>query len=251
MKCLTKKSKILAIFKGICWPVVFEIGQFFLLFLLSYLLKEDINYVATNHVLLLSLLTLIIFIPLFEIYYKKVRKDFCKEKIKFRQLLNVCFLSFLVSFLLNIFFLIINRCVIAHMISGFKIEDSISITLIVSTGIVGPIIEEILFRGIIYNELKYAFTLKSSKIISSIIFAILHPSLFQKIYAFIIGYLIVTIYENKKNLILPIVFHITCNTISLIFMPLFAKANIILCFVAFILILLATMLFSKKIYKNI
>ena len=59
--------------------------------------------------------------------------------------------------------------------------------LIMSTGIVGPILEEILFRYVFYNRLKKKYSKKTSIIINSTIFALVHLSPISIIYAFILG----------------------------------------------------------------
>ena len=55
---------------------------------------------------------------------------------------------------------------------------------IISTGIIGPILEEVLFRYILLNDLKKFNSPKKSIIIATIIFAIVHGSIIKIIYAF-------------------------------------------------------------------
>lgn len=87
--------------------------------------------------------------------------------------------------------------------------------LIISTGIIGPILEEILFRYIFYNRLKKKHTKKTAIIINSIIFGLIHLNLINIIYAFILGIVLNLVYEKYQNIMAPILIHIAGNIIVL------------------------------------
>ena len=53
--------------------------------------------------------------------------------------------------------------------TGFKIESIIGI---LATAVIGPILEELVFRGIIYNNLKKSFSIKISLLILSLMFSV-------------------------------------------------------------------------------
>lgn len=89
---------------------------------------------------------------------------------------------------------------------------SIPIALI-SSGIIGPIYEEILFRYLLYNRLKKYYPTPKSILITTIIFALTHLSPIKIIYAFIIGLFINLAYEKHKNILAPILIHVAANTI--------------------------------------
>lgn len=106
--------------------------------------------------------------------------------------------------------------------------------LIISTGIVGPILEEMLFRYIFYNRLKKKYTKTASIIINSIIFGLIHLNLIKIIYAFILGIVLNLVYEKYQNIKVPILIHISGNIMVLFlyeYSPLillFAIINLIL-----------------------
>ena len=87
--------------------------------------------------------------------------------------------------------------------------------LIMSTGIVGPILEEILFRYVFYNRLKKKYSKKTSIIINSTIFALVHLSPISINYAFILGITLNLVYEKYKNIKAPILVHIAGNIMVL------------------------------------
>lgn len=78
------------------------------------------------------------------------------------------------------------------------------------------ITEEILFRGLIYKALRGQFGIRASTIISSLMFAIIHLSLFRWGHTFILGIFLAYIYE-KKGLRFCILFHMFFNAFGVFF----------------------------------
>lgn len=112
----------------------------------------------------------------------------------------------------------ISIAVLLNMIIFIFVSPTTSSTLsipiaIISSGIIGPIYEEILFRYILYNRLKNKYSTKKSILITTIIFAISHLSLIKMTYAFILGLIINIIYERDKNILSPILIHTSANVI--------------------------------------
>lgn len=114
--------------------------------------------------------------------------------------------------------------------------------LILSTGIIGPIFEEILYRYIFYNRLKRKNNIKKSILINSIVFAISHLSIIKVIYAFLLGIVLNIYYEKYKNIKVPIIIHISGNLIALSL----KEYNVFILILA-IINLITTVKFIKKI----
>lgn len=87
--------------------------------------------------------------------------------------------------------------------------------MLISSGIVGPIYEEILFRYIFYNRLTKKFSFLYAILINSFIFALVHFSFIKSIYAFVLGIIFCLVYHKKKNILAPILVHMAANTIVL------------------------------------
>ena len=113
---------------------------------------------------------------------------------------------------------------------------------IISSGLIGPIYEEILFRYILYNRLNQYYNTNKSILISTSIFAIIHINPVQILYAFILG-LIITIFYNKyKNIIIPIIIHISANTI-VIFL---SNYNIYILLLSLLVMILNILIITKN-----
>ena len=93
--------------------------------------------------------------------------------------------------------------------------------------IVGPVFEEIVFRYVGLKFAKKEYSEKKAIIIVSILFALLHSGIFNIIYAFLIGVILSYIYIKYKNIMYPILLHISANLMSLLITGFNAYALII------------------------
>lgn len=82
--------------------------------------------------------------------------------------------------------------------------------------IIGPILEELVFRYLIYNNLNKFNNKNTSIILSSLIFALVHNSFINIVYAFIIGTILTIIYSKNKNIKEVIILHMVANLMSLL-----------------------------------
>ncbi|MBU3187392.1 CPBP family intramembrane glutamic endopeptidase [Clostridium estertheticum] len=73
-----------------------------------------------------------------------------------------------------------------------------------------PIIEELFFRGLLLNKLKFKTGIRFAILISATIFAILHFDL-NFIGRFFMGVLSALLYIETKNIVNCIIFHMLCN----------------------------------------
>lgn len=78
-------------------------------------------------------------------------------------------------------------------------------------GVISPIAEEMLFRGILYGRCRRYLGVLPGILLSSILFAILHGNLVQGIYAFLMGMLICGIYERYHSFFASVIFHAAAN----------------------------------------
>lgn len=87
---------------------------------------------------------------------------------------------------------------------------------IIAAGIICPIVEEMIFRGLVYNRLRKVSSVMVAAVISALLFGIYHGNWVQAPYAFIIGMLCVYVYEKYKSIAAPILLHISANMLSVI-----------------------------------
>lgn len=235
--------------KIIKWPLIYFLFQFILIFLLSYYYVSngnDVNlfndYLSTKQIYI-ALIVAIIFIPLLINDYKKYEKQ-TNTKINYFYLI---ILGVILSLMYNVFAYYLN---FSLKTSLFDNNSNVAVTLL-STGILGPIIEELMFRGIIYNELKSKYSNMKSILITTIFFAIIHINIIQILYALIIGFILIFVYEKYNNIKAPIILHMASNITTTLFLPLLIKNNLIINYGIFIFSLILLIMLKKytKLFK--
>ncbi len=87
---------------------------------------------------------------------------------------------------------------------------------IAAAGIVMPVVEEFVFRGLMYNRMKDYMSANMAMIISSLIFGLYHGNLIQGIYGFVMGLIMIFVYEKYQTMAAPVLCHIGANLISII-----------------------------------
>ena len=78
-------------------------------------------------------------------------------------------------------------------------------------GVVSPIVEEIVFRGLIFNKMKKYYPMSISVIISALLFGAWHGNLVQALYGTCMGILLAYTYEKFKDFKIPCMFHAVAN----------------------------------------
>lgn len=78
-------------------------------------------------------------------------------------------------------------------------------------GILSPVVEEAVFRGLIYNRMKRCFHPKIALVCSALIFGAYHGNLVQALYGTILGVLIAYTYERYGSFAAPVIFHGVAN----------------------------------------
>lgn len=128
--------------------------------------------------------------------------------------------------------------------------DHFYLWVLLSVAIVGPIIEEYIFRGIAYKYLERISTGYLPAIVSGIAFGIWHLEPVQCVYAAIMGIFLGIVYKKTRNLKYTIGIHIINNFTSTLppFMDTDAVNNVIV-FLSIALII-PTIIFIIKMIKR-
>lgn len=80
-------------------------------------------------------------------------------------------------------------------------------------GIVSPVTEEIVFRGITYNRMKRYYSVVPCVIVSALLFGGFHANLPQFLYGTCMGVLMALVYEWVRSFAAPLLFHMAANVI--------------------------------------
>lgn len=255
--------------KVMLWPVIFITGQFFIKYLfvsfynsqhiigyrkmfpnlsdvdivktLKY--QTELNNYLNSKAFIITLITFIIFGIIFILKNKNYQKE--NSKINLKNIISIALLGIFISLFYNIFIYNINNVI--HITNNYYISSVPLIILILTSGIMGPILEELLFRGIVYNKLLTFNNHKQACIITSVIFSLMHyPNIINMIYTFILSFILIYLYDKYKTLKAPIILHISVNTTINLFLPLILKNNIFYNYVLLLISLVVIMYISLK-----
>ena len=191
----------------------------------SILGNKNINYFIYNCYPYISIAANILII----IYLHKKNKIKIIKNNKQNYLIYIS-LGISISCILNMIIYSIKK----ESISNIQISP---IILLISSGIIGPILEEMLFRYINYNKLKKFNSISKTIIINSIIFSLIHIQIEKILFALPLGLILSITYEKRKNIIIPIIIHISANSIALLlntYSPIILSLAIILLIITII-----------------
>lgn len=198
----------------ICFAAFFAAAGIFML--AGYPYSNDMLY--RYSMIIMSAAGIITIIAL-RSYFKKdapVQSDLALKNI--RTLLLIILLGIALSHGLNLLISLFNTGTLAESYAEAETalySDSIWM-VIIRTVIIAPIMEELLFRGLMFRRIKEYTGFIAGALISSAVFAVYHLNLIQGIYAFIMGFVFCLIYNRFDHILVPIIMHAAANIFSVI-----------------------------------
>lgn len=85
---------------------------------------------------------------------------------------------------------------------------------ILGVGILVPISEELVFRGLTMSRMEEYWGRKYAIVLSALLFAVIHGNLLQGLYTFPLGLLFAYVYDRYHTLLAPVLFHAASNLLS-------------------------------------
>ena len=114
---------------------------------------------------------------------------------------------------------------ISHLYDVFPYYQKISeatflnqnpVVLFAATVFVGPIAEEMTFRGLVQRRARVWLTPGTAIVISAILFGLAHMNMIQLVYAFPLGLLLGLLYEKSGSLLAPVLAHMAVNAATIL-----------------------------------
>lgn len=191
----------------------------------SYNFAGDVERVVSENSLLVTIISGLCCIPVFLVMMKKdedvIKYDTMKNHIK-----NIRFHSFYFIILLGA----LASLGLAKLVTLFPIDDiwgnyeeiqgsfneNALIWQILGLVFIGPCVEEIIFRGLVYKRIKRYTEGMAPVYVSALLFGLYHFNLVQGLYAFLLGILLCYVQEKYGTLLAPVLLHMSANLTSLI-----------------------------------
>lgn len=78
-------------------------------------------------------------------------------------------------------------------------------------GMISPLAEEVVFRGVIYNRLRRFYGPAVGIVVSGVLFGVFHGNPVQGVYGACLGMLMAYLYERSRSFLIPVLFHAVAN----------------------------------------
>lgn len=189
----------------------------------------DAFFTRNTNVLLIvaSLIALAIFWLVYKLRGERLFQALNVREMKFKAILGSVFIGgFFSLFLFSVISITnIYRLFPSHgevMESIIPAEGNF-LLIFLSIAIVVPIFEEVMHRGIIYQQLKKGLPLPLAILAQALIFGIFHLNWLQGMYAFLGGIVLALLYEYTRSLWAPILMHMGWNATSLFIPPIYSN----------------------------
>lgn len=188
--------------------------------LISYFLAS-VDRVDKGSVLVLvssMVLSVLLFMYVLKIRQRSWKKAILMKSLGAREIIA----SFLLAYGLNILAIEITA---QPFFERFAADYNTTITSIVTgdvyiifliVGILAPIFEELMYRGVILNELTSARPFLLANLIQAAVFGIMHMNVIQGAYAFVIGFILGYAYKITKSIYMPMLTHFLFNASNLL-----------------------------------
>lgn len=152
------------------------------------------------------------------------------KKLPLNQIMLFFFISMAGTYIFNILGNVINA-IIGSLIGSDVINPlesmltgSSIIPIIIFVVILAPVVEEIIFRGILLDKLR-GYGDKTAIVFTAFTFAILHGNLSQFFYAFILGLIFGYIAIRTNTILYTIILHMAVNMFGSVLMPALALSG--------------------------
>lgn len=133
------------------------------------------------------------------------RPDY-RRSFRIRNVVDIILIGFLGQYALNLvmlatFFLLPSQVdVYTELMKSLDIDAANPLLMVFSVGFFGPLVEELVFRGMIFGRLRRAFMFWPSAVISAALFGIYHMNIVQGIYAGVFGLVLAYVFEKTESI---------------------------------------------------
>lgn len=249
-------KKIKDLLGVLIYPILLLVVEFGLILLFTFIFNMNNNYEIgsleyterlgtffANNRLWMVLISFILLIPLF-----KKKCNISKLNCDFKNIILLILVGISFSLTYNLILLNLNR-----YLNFTNIFDGTSTNLIItllSSGIIGPIIEELVFRNIVYEKFKKFYKPLSAIFLTGLLFGVLHSNMLQFIYAFLFNFILIFVYEKYNSIYAPIIVHASANSGLQLFLSLINYNNIYVSVTCLITCLIILLISHKLMNKN-
>jgi len=187
------------------------------------LLSENITSISFVILYGIQVILMIGTVWFFALHRRKARlRDLGLKYYSIGKTIWYSFVSLLAIFAISFIYVFVLNSVFGIEAPSSKIEvlvrnRSISNTVLLAVvALIGPVIEEVFFRGFLYSAFKKSWGVLPALFLSSVLFSIAHLEIYSFIPLFIIGWLLAYIFEKTQSIFPAIFLHASYNLILIL-----------------------------------
>lgn len=175
-------------------------------------LAKLIQYIQQgNPLMILNFVQELITLACFGLWYYFREKKYqyrpnYKKAFSIKNVLSIAGIAFLGQYAFDLLMLLVYFVMpgifeqYTDLMKNLEIDAANPVLMIFCVGIFGPLVEEVLFRGMVFGKLRRAFSFLPAALISSAIFGLYHMNLVQGIYAGVFGLILAYVFEKTETI---------------------------------------------------
>lgn len=189
---------------------------------LSYSILQRCETTDAQNTIIVNVLVKMLALLVFCIWYYRREKKYkfrpaYRQELRIGKVTGLAVLALFLQYSIGFFMTLLRYFMPAAFEQYDKMTDVLDLRsaspglVFLLVVILGPVAEEVVFRGIMYGKLREVFSIMQAAVISGAIFGVYHRNLVQGIYAMLAGIVLAYVYEKTGTLIGSVLLHIFFN----------------------------------------
>ena len=213
-------------------------------------LMTEVMSKAMEMTFVAGLVTLLIFWIVFLIRKKKFTKEVCIRKIPVTGILPIAIMAAAFNVITTVIISFMpwpQEWMDSYVESSSAIDGSVMAWI--TAVLMAPVLEEIVFRGLMYTRLKKGLPAIIAAIITSLAFGIAHGTVIWAIYTFVFSMILIWVFEKFQSLTACIVLHMAYNLSGMALSVIPEEAGILI--LILFVISIAGVVFAYKMIEKV
>lgn len=204
--------------KNLVIDIILVFAVYYLVLAFAMIIAKSVFGSEIDKYMLCQVFATIITIPIMFFFFGKHVIPIGRHKFVWQDLLLTLLIAATLATSVNN---ILCMTPLVEMSKGFEeaneaFYSSSLVIEIIGSAILTPILEELVFRGIIYRKIRIVCNAQITIIISAVIFSVIHFNIVQCIYALVLGVALGIIVEKTGHLYFSILAHFVANLLAVL-----------------------------------
>ena len=179
-------------------------------------LTEQVTAAVMDQAMLMTFISgitvLLIYWVIFLIRKKKLTAEVMIRPIPTKGILPIVLLAIAFNVITSVLIGIVpwpQSWMDSYIMNSSVIDNSLIAWL--TAVLMAPVLEEVVFRGLMYTRLKKGMTIVTATVLTSLAFGIMHGTIIWAIYTFIFSIVLIWVFEKFRSLTANIILHMAYN----------------------------------------